>query len=745
MTIQPDITIKKPISIISLFKLKTSLILPLLFLTTTIFSSPLVITSSEIAIAQTPVENKTGEKQIMKIGVLAKRGDNKAAQTWQGTADYLSKEIPGYTFQIVPLDFQQITQAVKERSVDFVIPNSGMFVDFEGLYNINGIATLKNQRLGKPYTVFGGVIFRRKDREDIQTLEDVKGKTLMGVDETSLGGWQMQWGELKKAGIDPYKQLKNLSFGKTHDDVVYAVRDGKVDVGTVRTDTLERMAEEGLINLNDFVVINQQKELQKDFPFLLSTPLYPEWPFSSTKNTPAQLSELVASALLRMPKDSEAAKMSKSEGWTLHSNYRPVDDLFLDLQIGRYEYLRKFTLGQFIQKYWYWFSGGFIILTISVASIIIYQQKRTETALKEIAKQRELAILEQKEVEKTLKKISSEQQQQKELLEKEITQLIDELQNAVDGDLTVRASLSSLEMSTVADLFNAIIDSLSDIAIQVKESSTEVSSSLEDNEQSIQLLAQQAIDEAEQARNTLNSVEKMSDSIEEVANNAHQAADFAHDAYQETQAGTNAMDETVNSILNVRSTVAETAKKIKRLGESSQKIAEVVSLIEDIALKTNLLAINASVEASRAGEQGQGFTVVAEQVGALAEQSKGATKKIAHIVAAIQAQTQEVAQAMELSTSQVVDTTSLVDATKQRLEKVLQRSNSINELMKTISQSTVSQAETSKNVTELMQKMAQQSEARLISSEEIAKSIQATAEVAKQMESTVEQFKVISN
>jgi len=170
-----------------------------------------------------------------------------------------------------------------------------------------------------------------------------------------------------------------------------------------------------------------------------------------------------------------------------------------------------------------------------------------------------------------------------------------------------------------------------------------------------------------------------------------------------------------------------------------------VSLIEDIALKTNLLAINASVEASRAGEQGQGFTVVAEQVGALAEQSKGATKKIAHIVAAIQAQTQEVAQAMELSTSQVVDTTSLVDATKQRLEKVLQRSNSINELMKTISQSTVSQAETSKNVTELMQKMAQQSEARLISSEEIAKSIQATAEVAKQMESTVEQFKVISN
>jgi methyl-accepting chemotaxis protein len=345
----------------------------------------------------------------------------------------------------------------------------------------------------------------------------------------------------------------------------------------------------------------------------------------------------------------------------------------------------------------------------------------------------------------TQKQETERQQQQKELLEKEIIQLIDELQDAVDGDLTVRASLSSMEMSTVADLFNAIIDSLRDIAIQVKESSTEVTSALQDNQESIQLLEQLAVEETEQARNTLASVEKMSDSIEQVANNANQAAHLADDAYQETQAGTNAMDETVSSILNVRSTVGETAKKIKRLGESSQKIAEVVSLIEDIALKTNLLAINASVEASRAGEQGQGFTVVAEQVGVLAEQSKKATKKIANIITIIQAQTQEVAQAMELSTSQVVDTTNLVDSTKQRLLKVLERSNSINELMKTISQSTVSQAETSKTVTELMQKIAQQSEARLISSAEITKSIQATAEVAQQMESTVKQFKVISN
>lgn len=338
--------------------------------------------------------------------------------------------------------------------------------------------------------------------------------------------------------------------------------------------------------------------------------------------------------------------------------------------------------------------------------------------------------------------VTGEQRQQKETLEREIHQLLNELQDAVEGDLTVRASLTSMEMSTVADLFNAIIDSLKDIAVQVKESSTQVSSSLGKNEKSIQLLAEQAIQEAEETRKTLGSIEQMSHSIEEVTANANQAAILADDAYQETKEGTNAMDETVNSILSLRMTVGETAKKMKRLGESSQKISQVVSLIEEIALKTNLLAINASVEASRAGEQGQGFTVVAEQVGALAEQSSAATKEIAKIVAAIQAETQEVTQAMEVGTAQVVDTTRLVESTKQRLEQVLERSNTINELMQLISQSTASQTETSRTVTDLMQQIAQQSEERLNSSQQIAQSMQATAQVAKQLESAVEQFKV---
>jgi methyl-accepting chemotaxis protein len=340
------------------------------------------------------------------------------------------------------------------------------------------------------------------------------------------------------------------------------------------------------------------------------------------------------------------------------------------------------------------------------------------------------------------KQETERQQKQKETLEQGIYQLLNDLQDAVDGDLTVRASLSSLEMSTVADLFNAIIDSLRDIAVQVKESSTQVSTSLGVNEQSIQLLAEQAVQEAEETRKTLDSVFAMSHSIEEVSASANQAATLADDAYRNTQEGSSAMDETVNSILSLRTTVGETAKKMKRLGESSQKISQVVSLIEEIALRTNLLAINATVEASKAGEQGQGFTIVAEQVGALAEQSAAATKEIAHILGAIQAETQEVAEAMELGTVQVVDTTRLVESTKQRLGQVLEGSRSINELMQLISQSTISQADISRVVARLMQQLAQQSEQRLTSSEQIVQSMEATAQVAKQLESAVEQFKV---
>ena len=299
-----------------------------------------------------------------------------------------------------------------------------------------------------------------------------------------------------------------------------------------------------------------------------------------------------------------------------------------------------------------------------------------------------------------------------------------------------------MELSTVADLFNAIIDNLQEIAIEAKQSSSQVGSSLKQNEAAILSLAEQAIAEAKETRDTLVSVEQMSQSIQAVAENASQAEQIADDTYNMIVNSTSNMDLTVESILELRTTVGETAKKMKRLGESSQKISQAVSFIEEIALKTNVLAINASVEAGRAGEYGQGFTIVAEQVGALAEQSAAATKEIASIVAAIQAETQEVSQAMESGTTQVVDSTRLVEATKQSLSLVLDKSQEINLLMGSISQTTLSQANTSQNITNLMQRIAQLSETTSVSSKKVAQSIVETAQIAQKLESTVAQFKV---
>ena len=338
---------------------------------------------------------------------------------------------------------------------------------------------------------------------------------------------------------------------------------------------------------------------------------------------------------------------------------------------------------------------------------------------------------------------AEEQRQAKQQLEKAIYTLIDEVSDAIEGDLTVRANLDSLELSTVADLFNAIIDNLQEIAIEAKESTTQVGDFLQQNESAIRLLADKAISEAEETRNTLISVEQMSQSIQAIAQNANQAEQIVDDTYNTVLNSSKNMDLTVDSILSLRTTVGQTAKKMKRLGESSQKISQAVSFIQEIALKTNILAINATVEAGRAGEYGEGFTIVAEQVAALAEQSAAFTKEIAAIVATIQSETQEVNQAMESGTIHVVETTRLIESTKESLGLVLDKSQEINLLIESISESTVSQADTSQNVADLMQKIAQLSETTSQSSQEVAQSIGDTAQVADKLKSTVAQFKVV--
>ena len=688
---------------------------------------------SQKVLAQENSTTNTQEKKVVKVGVLAIQGNERAIAQWQPTMDYLTKVIPGYTFEMIPGTIDEMRDIAEQNGVDFFLVNSGLYVDFEASYGANRIATLKNLRLGKPYTEFGGVIITKADRNDINTIQDLKNKNFMAVDPEAFGGWQMAEGVLYDAGIEKAEKFfRTLDYGGTHDNVIEAVANGEVDAGTIRTDALERAVQRGEARLEDFKIINEQQT--QGFPFVHSTPLYPEWPFASAKDQTLELKELVAKALLNMPEDSPAAKAAKSEGWTVPLNYRPVHDLFIDLNIAPYDEIGQITVEDLIQDYlWLWTS--LLLLVFGLAGYAIYSQRKA--IIQEKNNQASL-----NELNKSLEQSAAEQKKQREELEEAVVGLMEALEPAAEGDLTVRAQLSEGDVGIIADLFNAIIENLRDIALQVKDSAGEVGSSLKQNEGSVREIAEQAAVEAKQIQATLSSVEQMSSSIQEVATNAEKTASISNDAFSSAKEGNTVMDRTVDSIQGLRTTIGDTAKKIKRLGESAQQISQVVALIDEIALKTNLLAINASVEAARAGELGQGFTAVAEQVGALAEQSAKATNEIAQLITAIQQETQEVVAAMETGTSQVVDSTRLVEATKVSLGAVLTKSQEIDQLMKSISQATISQAQTSQAVTEIMMLNSKTSQERSQSSGQVAQAIQNTTDILRQLQESVAQFKV---
>ncbi|GAB4377149.1 MAG: hypothetical protein Kow00121_25790 [Elainellaceae cyanobacterium] len=338
--------------------------------------------------------------------------------------------------------------------------------------------------------------------------------------------------------------------------------------------------------------------------------------------------------------------------------------------------------------------------------------------------------------------LSEEQRRQKESLQLQLVELLSQVEGAARGDLTVRAEVTAGEIGTVADFFNSIVESLRQIVTQVKQSAEQVNTSLGENEGAIRRLAEDALQQSEETMRTLTSVEEMSRSIQVVAENAQQAATVARTASHTAEAGGTAMDLTVQNILNLRETVGETAKKVKRLGESSQQISKVVSLINQIAMQTNLLAINAGIEAARAGEEGQGFAVVAEEVGELAARSASATQEIERIVENIQRETSQVVEAMEQSTAQVVEGTQLVEGAKQSLGQILEVSRQIDQLVQSISTATVSQVTTSETVSQLMRQIASVSERTSESSRQVSSALRRTVEVAQELQASVGTFEV---
>jgi signal transduction histidine kinase/CheY-like chemotaxis protein len=318
------------------------------------------------------------EDTSLKIGVLAIRGHQQCLNRWSPTADFLSRRITGRRFDIVPLSHDQIYSQVQRGEVDFILANSAYYVGLEYWYQANRIVTLKEKRAAGISTQYGGVIFCRSDRKDIRTLRDLKNKSFMAVSESSLGGWLMAWRELHENGIDPYRDFKELRFDETHDSVVYAVRDGIVDAGTVRTSTLEDLHSEGKIDLADYYVFPQLHAAEGVKPYFCTTREYPNWPLAKVRHTPDDLAERVAVALLQMPPDSPAAIAAGCAGWTIPLNYQPVHDCLKILKVGPYKDLGKITPSDVLRSYGHWIFFAFAAFIILVTFFVVVLKLNSE-------------------------------------------------------------------------------------------------------------------------------------------------------------------------------------------------------------------------------------------------------------------------------------------------------------------------------------------------------------------------------
>ena len=306
----------------------------------------------------------------VRIGALAKRGSAHCLEKWGPTAEYLTRQIPGRSFSIVPLSFDQVIPATARGEIDFILTNSNSYVTLEINQRVDRLITLINKDVnGKPMTTFAGVIFTRANRQDITSMKDLVGKRFIAVDPKSLGGWLAVLLELKQAGINPRKDFTTLSFVGTHDAAVYAVRQGKADAGCVRTSTLERMAEEGKINLADFKVIHYQSSsnyLLSEHHLLHSTRAYPEWPLSKLNHVDNNLAKLVAMVLINMPSNSYAAQSSHSFGWSVPLNYQSVHEGLRELRVGPYRDYGKFSIADVFRQYWSYILGASIIILLFI-------------------------------------------------------------------------------------------------------------------------------------------------------------------------------------------------------------------------------------------------------------------------------------------------------------------------------------------------------------------------------------------
>jgi len=339
------------------------------------------------------------------------------------------------------------------------------------------------------------------------------------------------------------------------------------------------------------------------------------------------------------------------------------------------------------------------------------------------------------EIAAEAQRVAETQRLESERNQQAIMRLLDEMSNLAEGDLTVQATVTEDITGAIADSVNYAVEALRKLVTTISQSGIQLDGAARQTQALASHLARASSAQSKQIGSATESIGAMASSIEEVSGNAERGADVARHSVDVAHKGGDAVRRTIDGMNTIRETIQETSKRIKRLGESSQEIGNIIELISDIAEQTNILALNASIQASMAGEAGRGFAVVADEVQRLAERAANATKQIEVLVRTIQTDTNEAVVSMERSTTDVVGGALLAENAGNALQEIEQVSNQIASLVQNISASARSQSTASQNIARNMQVLreisAQSADSTSATSHAIAKLADLSASLRK--------------
>jgi len=323
-----------------------------------------------------------------------------------------------------------------------------------------------------------------------------------------------------------------------------------------------------------------------------------------------------------------------------------------------------------------------------------------------------------------------------------ILKLLDEMSALADGDLTVEAEVTDQITGAIADSVNFAVIEMRELVSQINRASIEVANESEQAVSNAQSVSQSNISQSGQISEAAALMQQVSTDMREMSEHANSSSTMATESLHAASQGAQAVRDTIEGMENMREQIQDTSKRIKRLGESSQRIGDIVALIDDIAEQTNILSLNAAIQASMAGEAGRGFAVVSDEVQSLAERSTEATKKIAELVTTIQNDTNDAVLSMEKATQQVVSGTKVADSAGNALAEIESVSQRLSGLVEGISKDSNEQAETVIKVSEKVALVSDSSTDTSRKAQESANSIAKLLELAKDLETSVSRFKL---